>query len=161
MKSEGKSKDFKLDIPFGLQPDKYLLVSQKEAMIYLAKEIIPRIKRVVDENREKFIVIYALGATCEQISDNTVKTCGRYNQDKGCRESNVHTDLKGIKRMHACTICWEVLWVYSPHQVVNCPLLVNEFWSKIGANRILKINHGQRFDSLGSSPVGAVMGPAL
>ena len=123
-------------LPFGLEPDRYLKVDQKEAMTYLAKTIIPRIKRVIDENRAKFVVIFALGESCEPIDYETVKTCSRYNQGWQCGEGKIHTDAQGNKRSHSCTICWEALWVYTPHRVINCPLLTVKFWKLIGAERL-------------------------
>ena len=105
-------------------------------MSYLAKQIVPRIKRAVDMNKESFGVIFALGDACEPITADTIKTFARFNQGRICREGKVHIDNTGTKRFHTCTICWEVLWVYATHKVVNCPLLRAEFWKKINAAKI-------------------------
>ena len=126
-----KSKDEIL--PFGLEPERFLAGDIKESTAYLAKIIIPRIKRVVDENKEIFKLIYALGEVSEPVDYRAIRTCVLFNRGRPCREGYTHRDPKGNKRIHACTICWEVLWIFVAHRVVTCPLLTRKFYSKLGA----------------------------
>ena len=123
-------------LPFGFEPEKFLKGDMYDSNHYLVKTIIPRIKRVVDHNKDSFKVIFALGEVCEPLDYKVLRTCMLYNRGGACRCSHTHSDLKGNKRIHCCTICWEVLWVFACHRVVACPLLNQSFFKKIGAKMI-------------------------
>ena len=126
-------KESSRSLPFGLEPEKFLKGDMGESNKYLVKCIIPRIKRFVDQNRESFAVIFALGEVCEPLNYTVVRTCMPYNRGGACRDGHIHTDMKGNKRIHSCMICWEVLWIFTNHRVVACPLLTRDFYKKIGA----------------------------
>ena len=120
-------------LPFGFEPEKFIKGDMGEANKYLVKCIIPRIKRIVDQNHDSFKLAFALGEACEPLNYSVVRTCMPYNRGMACRDGHIHSDHKGNKRMHSCTICWEVLWVFVNHRVVACPLLSRNFYKKIGA----------------------------
>ena len=123
-------------MPFGFEPERFLNGDMHESNRYLVTTIIPRIKRVVDQNSESFKLIFALGEVCEPLDYKVLRTCMLYNRGGACRNGHTHSDLKGNKRIHSCTICWEVLWIFAYHRVVACPLLTRKFYGKIGAKLI-------------------------
>ena len=128
-----KEKNNDVSLPFGLEPERYLRGDMKDSTKYLAKIIIPRVKRVVDENKETFKMIFALGEVSEPVDFRSIRTCVLFNRGRICRDGNTHSDQKGNKRIHDCTVCWEVLWVFAVHRVVTCPLLTRKFYEKLGA----------------------------
>ena len=123
------------DLPFGMEPERFLRGENKDALAYLMKIIVPRIRRVISENRELFQVIYAIGKVSEPMVADTPKTCLTYNRGRNCREGRVHMDNSGNRRIHTCTLCWELLWIHVCHRVVDCPLMTRSFWTKIEAKK--------------------------
>ena len=125
------------DLPFGMSFSEYMTRDLKVATDYITKTIIPRVKRVVTENKESFKIFYELGDVCEPITPTSLKTCTLYNQGRQCREGNSHCDQRGNNRLHVCTVCWETLWVYAPHGIFACPLLTRKFWADQNIVRLL------------------------
>ena len=95
-------------LAFGIEPDKYLIGDLKQAAIYLGEFILPKIKTVVDSNREKFEALFLIGESFEHLP---VKTCTLYNQNRDCKDSHFHKDMSNMSRAHCCTVCWEALWI--------------------------------------------------
>ena len=122
-------------LPFGMEPEKFLKGENKEALAYLMRIIVPRIRRVINENKPLFHVIYGIGKVSEPLASDTPKTCLTYNRGRNCREGKVHLDSNGNRRIHTCTLCWELLWFHAFHRVVNCPLMTTKFWSDIEAKK--------------------------
>ena len=118
-----------------MEPEKFLKGENKDALAYLMRIIVPRIRRVISENRDLFRVIYAIGKVSEPMTGETPKTCLTYNRGRNCREGKVHLDSSGNKRIHTCTLCWELLWIHAFHRVINCPLMTRKFWADMDAKK--------------------------
>lgn len=126
------SKDF---FAFDLDPSVYLRGDMKEANAYLSRTIVPKVKRLIDQNEGQFRIIKELGKVCEPVTETTPRTCIQYNRGKYCPEGEMHLDKKGNKRIHCCSICWEALWAFVPHRVVACPLIAKKFWSTMDCDK--------------------------
>lgn len=116
------------NLPFGIEPNKYLTWDLKQAAIYMGEFVIPRILITVENNRGKFKALYLMGEQFEHVS---LKTCTLFNQNRPCFQGPFHKDTINIDRGHFCTICWETLWVLASHRVVTCPLTTRKFWSEM------------------------------
>lgn len=127
LKAQEKT-ETKPKMAFKLDHTIYLHGDMKEANVYLSKTIVPQVKAIISQNKQNFRLISELGKVCEPVHETSPRTCIQFNRGKICMDGEVHFDRRGNKRIHCCSICWETLWAFVPHRVVDCPLLTRKFW---------------------------------
>ena len=114
---------------------KFCRMELREAALYIAEDIKPKIRKIMGDNKAKFLCMIKHKLVVRRIN---MRSCTNFNQNKGCNVGRgdyleCHTDKLGF-RLHCCNICYEVLGSFHLHRAGDCQLVRLSYYKDLDVN---------------------------
>ena len=112
--------------------EKYTRMDIVSATKYVVESIAPQVNCLIESNRKPLEPILVF----TRIASKTkLRTCTNFNLGNRCNLRSADTrdcHLDALThRIHCCQLCWECLRIFSPHRILECPLINEDFWQNM------------------------------
>lgn len=148
-----RSRDVEPEYEFHFNKEEYLNKGFIDSAKWIKDNLSKRVteKMLESQNKSRFEAILIAKRSSAYLG---VRTCARFNRDEPCNYGKWHTthkpELTGLWtrhgqlhqqeedltsdgrrneiRLHACTLCFEVLGAAYGHSVIKCPWILKKNW---------------------------------